>query len=269
MEYNNVRLEQENFVATLRLNRPDALNALSPELLEEFSHAVLSVSQDEAVKVLVVRGEGRAFCAGADLLFLESILDDLAQLPPYIQRLNDCFFQLEELPIPTIALVHGFALAGGLELMMACDLAIVAEDSRLGDQHANFGLIPGGGSTQRLPRRVGMQRAMELLTTGSWISGGQAVDWGLALRAVPAPRAGPGTGAASGFSAHEKPSRVGMDQVHHPAGSRFTPAGWSCLRKPGLRSALRNFHSPQRGHRGLSRETPAGVLASPGVGLVT
>ncbi len=185
MEYSNVRLAQENAVATITLNRPDALNALSPELLEEFSHAVLAVGQDEGIKVLVVRGEGRAFCSGADLLFMESVLDDLARLPPYIQRLNDCFFQLEELPIPTIALVHGFALAGGLEMMMACDLAIVAEDARLGDQHANFGLIPGGGSTQRLPRRVGMQRAMELLTTGSWISGAQAVDWGLALRAVP------------------------------------------------------------------------------------
>ena len=187
MEYNNVRLEQDNSVATIRLNRPDALNALSPELLEEFSHALLAVGQDEGVKGLVVRGEGRAFCAGADLLYLESILDDLALLPRYIRRLNDCFFQLEELPIPTVALVHGFALAGGLELMMACDMAIVAEDARLGDQHANFGLIPGGGSTQRLPRRVGMQRAMELLTTGSWISGAQAVNWGLALRAVPAP----------------------------------------------------------------------------------
>lgn len=185
MEYSNVRLAQENAVATITLNRPDSLNALSPELLREFSHAVLAVGQDEGIKVLVVRGEGRAFSAGADLLFMESVLDDLARLSPYIQRLNDCFFQLEELPIPTIALVHGFALAGGLELMMACDLAIVAEDARLGDQHANFGLIPGGGSTQRLPRRIGMQRAMELLTTGSWISGVQAVDWGLALRAVP------------------------------------------------------------------------------------
>ena len=100
--------------------------------------------------------------------------------------MNDCLTQIESLPVPVIAVVQGFALAGGLELMIACDMAVVAEDARIGDQHVNFGLMPGGGSTQRLPRRVGMQRAMELLTTGRWLSGSEAVEWGLALRAVPA-----------------------------------------------------------------------------------
>jgi enoyl-CoA hydratase/carnithine racemase len=186
VEYTNIKLEKENAAATIRLNRPDALNALSMELLEEFSHAVSNIGQDESLKALVIRGEGRAFCAGADLLFFDSVREDLARLNPYVQRLNGCLFQLEELPIPTIALVHGFALAGGLELVLACDMAIAAANARLGDQHANFGLIPGGGSTQRLPRRIGMQRAMELLTTGRWLSGAEAADWGLVLRAVPA-----------------------------------------------------------------------------------
>jgi enoyl-CoA hydratase len=116
------------------------------------------------------------------------VFDDLAQLNSYVQLLNQCFLQLEELPVPTIALVHGFALAGGLELVLACDMAIVAEDARLGDQHANFGLMPGGGSTQRLPRRVGLPRAMELLTTGRWLTGPESVEWGLALRSVPIER---------------------------------------------------------------------------------
>ena len=186
MEYSNIILEKQKSVATLRLNRPDALNALSPELLEEFLAATREVAEDQDMKALVIRGEGRAFCAGADLLYLESMLDDLSQLPDYVRQLNQCFCQLEALPIPTLALVQGFALAGGLELMMACDMAIVAEDARIGDQHANFGLMPGGGSTQRLPRRVGLQRAMDLLTTGRWISGSEAAEWGLALRAVPA-----------------------------------------------------------------------------------
>jgi enoyl-CoA hydratase/carnithine racemase len=185
VEYTNIKLEKEKAAATIRLNRPDALNALSLELLEEFSHAVSSVEQDESLKALVVRGEGRAFCAGADLMFFDSVHEGLARLNPYLQRLNGCLFQLEELPIPAIAVVHGFALAGGLELMLACDLAIAATDAHLGDQHANFGLIPGGGSTQRLPRRIGMQRAMELLTTGRWLSGTEAAEWGLVLRAVP------------------------------------------------------------------------------------
>lgn len=186
MEYSNIILDKQKSVATLRLNRPDALNALSPELLEEFLAATRQVAEDQGTKALVIRGEGRAFCAGADLLYLESMLDDLSQMPDYVRLLNQCFCQLEALPVPTLALVQGFALAGGLELMMACDMAIVAEDARIGDQHANFGLMPGGGSTQRLPRRVGLQRAMDLLTTGRWISGAEAADWGLALRAVPA-----------------------------------------------------------------------------------
>jgi enoyl-CoA hydratase/carnithine racemase len=113
VEYTNIKLEKENAAATIRLNRPDALNALSLELLEEFSHAVSDVGQDESVKALVIRGEGRAFCAGADLMFFDSVREDLARLNPYVQRLNGCLFQLEELPIPTIAAVHGFALAGG------------------------------------------------------------------------------------------------------------------------------------------------------------
>ncbi len=185
MQYANIILETADRVATIRLNRPDALNALNLDLLGEFSHAVKAVGEDESLKALVIRGEGRAFCAGADLLFFDTVFDEISRLPPYVKLLNQCFYQLEELPIPTIAVVHGFALAGGLELVLACDMTLAAEDARLGDQHANFGLMPGGGSTQRLPLRVGMQRAMELLTTGRWLSGAEAVEWGLALRAVP------------------------------------------------------------------------------------
>ena len=185
MEYTNIKLEKENLVATIRLNRPDAMNALSPGLMEEFSSAVTEVEKDDGIKALVIRGEGRAFCAGADLPYFETAFADAATLDLVLQRMNTLLFKLEGLPVPVIAVVHGFALAGGLELMMACDMAIVAEDARIGDQHVNFGLMPGGGSTQRLPRRVGMQRAMELLTTGRWLSGTEAVEWGLALRAVP------------------------------------------------------------------------------------
>ncbi len=186
MQYSSIELEMGDRMATLRLNRPDALNALSPELIAEFRNAVAVVAADVSVKALVVRGAGRGFCAGADLLFFDRVFDDMTLLPDYAENLNEAFFELEGLPIPTIAVVHGYALAGGLELMMACDMALVDEDARIGDQHANFGLIPGGGSSQRLPRRVGMPRAMELLTTGRWLSGREAVDWGLALRSVPA-----------------------------------------------------------------------------------
>ena len=185
MEYTNIKLERENAVATMRLNRPDALNALSPDLLQEFSAAVAEVREDQSLKALVVRGEGRGFCSGADLLAMDAAFADPSRLSSYLDQVNACLFQLEALPVPVIAAVHGFVLAGGLELMLACDMAIAAEDARIGDQHVNFGLMPGGGSTQRLPRRIGMQRAMELLTTGRWLSGAEAAEWGLVLRAVP------------------------------------------------------------------------------------
>ena len=186
MEYTNIILERENRVATIRLNRPDVLNALGPEMLREISSAVAEAGNDESIRVLVLRGEGRAFSAGADLNYFQTALEDTALLPDYLAQVKDTLGQIENLPIPVIAVVHGFALAGGLELMMACDMALVAEDARIGDQHVNFGLMPGGGSTQRLPLRVGLQRAMELLTTGRWLSGAEAADWGMVLRAVPA-----------------------------------------------------------------------------------
>ena len=186
MQYNSIELAAADRVAAITLNRPDALNALSPEMAAELIRALAAVASDQSVKALVIRGAGRGFCAGADLLFFDRALDDLSLLPPYVSDLNEAFFALETLPVPTIALVHGYALAGGMELMMACDMALVAEDARIGDQHANFGLIPGGGSSQRLPRRVGMPRAMELFTTGRWLSGAEAVAWGLANRAAPA-----------------------------------------------------------------------------------
>ena len=186
MEYTNIKLAKENSVATITLNRPDAMNAISPALLSDFTHALDDVRDDQAIKALVIRGEGRAFCAGADLVYFETAFPQPDLLPPYLQRFNDCLFQLEALPVPVIAVVHGFALAGGLELMLACDMALAVDDARIGDQHVNFGLMPGGGSTQRLPRRIGMQRAMELLTTGRWLSGAEAEAWGLILRAAPA-----------------------------------------------------------------------------------
>ncbi len=184
MDYSNIMYLKENQVATITLNRPDSMNALSPDLLSELQYAISVASIDQDLKTLVIRGNGRSFCAGADLLFFDSAFENLSLLNPYIQLLNQCFLDLENLDIPTVAVVQGFALAGGLELAMACDMTIVSNEAKLGDQHANFGLMPGGGSTQRLPRRIGMQRAMELLTTGRWLTGPEAVDWGLALRST-------------------------------------------------------------------------------------
>jgi enoyl-CoA hydratase/carnithine racemase len=186
MRYETIRLSVEGPTATLTLNRPGSLNALSPLMVGELASAVAEVDGRREVKVLVVRGEGRAFCAGADLTFLGQAFDDPTALTGYLKDLNSLLFRLEELPVPVVAVVHGYALAGGLELLLACDLAIAAEDAQIGDQHANLGLMPGGGSTQRLPQKLGLGRAMELLFTGRWLSGREAEEWGLVTRAVPA-----------------------------------------------------------------------------------
>jgi enoyl-CoA hydratase/carnithine racemase len=107
------------------------------------------------------------------------------QLREFIEQINRAFFSIEEAPIPVIAAVQGYALAGGFELMQACDIVIVADNAVIGDQHANFGLIPGGGGSQRLPRLIGRQRALALLLSGVRLSGYEAVAWGLAFRSVP------------------------------------------------------------------------------------
>ena len=185
MDYRNIRLEVDPPFATLTLDRPKALNSLSPHMLREIVDALQQLEMTPGLKALTIRGNGRAFCTGADLDLIAGSLDAPDRIRDYLTVLNGIIFKLEELPFPVIGAVHGFVLAGGLELMLGCDMVIAAEDARIGDQHANFGLMPGGGSTQRLPGRVGRQRAMELLFTGRWLSGKEAQEWGLALRAVP------------------------------------------------------------------------------------
>ena len=108
MEYTNIKLEKEGAVATISLNRPDAMNALSPALLEDLSSAVANVQDDQQIKALVIRGEGRAFSAGADLVYFQTAFARPDLLTPYLQQFNDCLFQLESLPVPVIAVVHGF-----------------------------------------------------------------------------------------------------------------------------------------------------------------
>ncbi|MBI4307364.1 MAG: enoyl-CoA hydratase/isomerase family protein [Chloroflexi bacterium] len=185
MPYTMLTFERRDRVAWLTLNRPQAMNALHPDLVEEMHSALDEVSTDPTLRALVVSGGERAFCAGADLKFIQAALDDLGPFRAYVRRLNDALFRLEALPIPVIAAVRGFALAGGLELLLACDYVLAAENAQIGDQHLNFALLPGAGSSQRLPRRTGLQRALYLITTGVRLSGKEAQEWGIVLRAAP------------------------------------------------------------------------------------
>jgi enoyl-CoA hydratase/carnithine racemase len=145
-----------------------------------------AVEGDPEVRVVTLAGAGRAFCAGADLEAVKDLVADAERWRAFIERWHRVFDRIEALPVPVVAGVHGMALAGGLELVLVADLVVAEAGARLGDQHANFGLVAGGGGTQRLPRIVGPRRARELMLTGRWLTAEEAHDWGLVNRVVPA-----------------------------------------------------------------------------------
>jgi enoyl-CoA hydratase/carnithine racemase len=145
-----------------------------------------AVEADPAVKVVTLTGAGRAFCAGADLKVVQELAPDPERWRTFMALWHRVYDRIEALPRPVIAGVNGLALAGGLELLLVCDLAVADEEARIGDQHANFGLVAGGGGSQRLPRVVGPRRAKELMLLGGWLSARQAAEWGLVNRVAPA-----------------------------------------------------------------------------------
>lgn len=174
--------DPEPGVRTLTLNRPERLNALNGDLVVELNDALKAAERDRSdVKVLVLSGTGRAFCAGADLKWLnEGTLADAAAHGEFHDNLSELCDRLEAQPQVVIAQVHGFALAGGLEVALSCDIITAAASAQLGDEHINRNLIPGGGGSQRLPRKVGLAHGLYLLLSGRRMTGQQAADWGLA-----------------------------------------------------------------------------------------
>jgi enoyl-CoA hydratase len=179
-----VRCTREGGVAHVVLDRPEQLNAISPELLRDLDVACAAIEDDPGVRAVALCGAGRAFCAGADLRFVEELAPDAARWAEFMDLWHRVFDRIERLPPPVIAGVHGLALAGGLELTLVCDLVVADEGARLGDQHANFALVAGGGGSQRLPRLIGARRAKELMLLGGWLDARQAHDWGLVNRVV-------------------------------------------------------------------------------------
>jgi len=167
-------------VATLTLNRPDKLNALNPAVFIELRQHLADIAQDEEVKCVVIAGAGRAFCAGHDLEAIAS--HEKAPSKHFEPETVDA---LEQLPQPTIARLHGHCYTGGLELALACDLLIADETARLGDTHGQWGLVPIWGMSVRLPERVGLSTAKELMFTSRRISGYEAAEIGLVDRCVP------------------------------------------------------------------------------------
>lgn len=184
MPYENIIAECEQAVGRITLNRPKALNALNEATIRELTMAIRDVRRGGKVRCLIVTGSGeKAFCAGADIqAMLEMSAVEGRRFARHGQRLMQA---IEELPIPVIAAVNGFALGGGLELALACDFIVAASVARFGQPEINLGTIPGFGGTQRLPRRVGIARARELIYSGDLIDAEQALRIGLANCVVP------------------------------------------------------------------------------------
>ncbi len=185
MELQNILWRVEDGVGVVTMNRPKALNALNLATLTELARVVDAAAADPSVRALVVTGAGdKAFVAGADIAEMSTLA--AVEAHRFGEAGHRAFARLEALPIPTIAAVNGFALGGGCELAMACDVIYASDKARFGQPEVNLGLIPGFGGTQRLARRVGIQRAKEIIFTGEMLDAAKAKAIGLALEVVPA-----------------------------------------------------------------------------------
>lgn len=188
MAFQDVKYKKSDYIVRLILNRPEALNAINENVLNDLNAACDAIERDKGVRVVVLTGQGGVFSAGGDLTALEIISAKTGAIEELLRFSHKTFNRFEDLPVCTIASINGLALAGGLELIMCCDLAIMSQDARIGDHHANFGLIPTWGSTQRLPRILGVRKAKEIIYTGDSISPEDALNYGLINKVVPSDR---------------------------------------------------------------------------------
>jgi len=223
-------------IATLTINRPKALNALNREVLEGLARILRDVRHDASVRVLIVTGAGdRAFVAGADIAAMSEM--SVVEGQEFMRLGHRVMQTFEDLPIPVIAAVNGFALGGGLELALACDLILASDKARFGQPEINLGIIPGFGGTQRLPHRIGQVRARELIMTGEMFDAKAALEWGLVNRVVAAEALIPETrklaekiAAKSGFALRQAKAALRASfTMEEDAGLRFEQSAMAVL----------------------------------------
>ncbi|MCI2055970.1 MAG: enoyl-CoA hydratase-related protein [Oscillibacter sp.] len=182
--YTTIRYEKRDAIGFVTISRPEALNALNSTVISELEQVMGEVESDEALGALIMTGEGRSFVAGADIG--EQCPLDLTSGRAWGQRGSALMRRIEKLAIPTIAAVNGFALGGGCELAMSCDIILASEKAKFGQPEVTLGITPGFSGTQRLPRRVGTAKAKELIFSGKMIRADEAKEIGL-VNAVYAP----------------------------------------------------------------------------------
>lgn len=173
-------------IGTIVLNRPERLNAITTATARDLAGAVVELGADPDVAVILIQGAGGNFCAGGDFEEVEQLrADGASALGGLFGAFRAACDAIEAAEVPVVSAVRGVAAAGGFELMQASDIVLVSDDARIADSHVKFGMIPGGGSTVRLARLVGVQRALGLLLSGDEITGREAASLGLAYRAYP------------------------------------------------------------------------------------
>jgi len=173
-----IQLEPQGEIALLRINRPEALNAMNIDVISELSRTVDIVGADESIKVVIITGTGeKSFCAGADISYMVNI--DPITAEKYASSAQSVLNKIEHLEKPVIAAINGYALGGGCELAMVCDIRIASSNAKMGQPEVTIGIPPGWGGTQRLMRLVGPAKAKELVFTGKMISAEEALQLGL------------------------------------------------------------------------------------------
>ena len=182
--YQTIRYEKNGNLAIAAINRPEALNALNGTVLQELSRVVAEVENDSEVRAFILTGEGRAFVAGADIGEQNAL--DVASARKFSQFGSSIFRRIEKLEIPTVAAVNGFCLGSGCELAMSFDMILASEKAKFGQPEVGLGITPGFSGTQRLPRRVGIAKAKELLFSGRMITAAEAEKIGLVNAVYPA-----------------------------------------------------------------------------------
>lgn len=185
MTYRNILVERADGLAVVTLNRPDKLNPLDWGTVRELREATAALARDAAVSVVIITGAGRAFSAGGDLAGYVALYRAPDEFRTFLQDFHDLLGALEASEKICLAAVNGFCVAGGLELMLACDLVLAAEGAQIGDGHLNFGQLPGAGGSQRLPRAIGALRAKHLMLSGGLLPARECERIGLVGEVVP------------------------------------------------------------------------------------
>lgn len=175
-----IEVFREGAVGIVELARPEKFNCLSTPAFDAIDAAIDSfVELNSGVRCVLIRAQGKQFCTGADLEEVLPLREDIEKLSRFISLAHRVLSRFGSIDLPVVAACQGLSLAGGIELMLACDVAFAAKDARFGDQHAQFGLLPGFGGSQRLTRVIGMRRALDLFFTARWIDAETALQWGL------------------------------------------------------------------------------------------